>query len=240
MRELLRIVEEPRKCPYLPGERASLEYRIVTSLDSATYADMLARGYRRFGHQLYRPACRSCQSCISLRILAQEFSASRNQRRILRENGDIRVERRRPSVTDRHIDLFNRYHRFMADHRGWGTDSTTLEAYVDSFVIGGEDFAWEWLFYNGSELVGVTLMDQVSDAISLVYHFHDPAWRPRSPGVFSILTQLEHAKSEGHSHAYPGYWVSENASMSYKARYRPHEKLMAYPADSEEPRWVRV
>ena len=240
MTEFLRIVEEPRKCPYLPRERASLEYRIVTKLDSATYADLLARGYRRFGYQLYRPACGSCDSCVSLRILVSDFSLSRNQRRVLRQNADIRIERRRPSVSDRHIDLFNRYHQFMAEHRGWRADSITFEAYVESFVIGGEDFAWEWLFYEVSELVGVTLMDQVNDAISLVYHFHDPAWRPRSPGVFSILAQLEHAKSERLTYAYPGYWVSGNASMSYKARYRPHEKLTAYPSDSQDPRWVRA
>ncbi|MDA1315037.1 MAG: arginyltransferase [Acidobacteria bacterium] len=240
MKEFFRIIEEPRPCPYLPRERASLEFRVVTNLESAAYADLLARGYRRFGHQLYRPACGSCRSCVSLRILVGEFSPSRNQRRVLRENAAIRIERRRPSISERHVELFNRYHRFMAAHRDWRTDSITPEAYAESFVMGGEDFAWEWLFYDGSELVGVTLMDQVRDAISLVYHFHDPSWRPRGPGVFSILTQLEYAKGEQITYAYPGYWVSGNASMSYKARYRPHEKLMVYPPDLQQPDWVRV
>jgi len=236
--EFLRIIEEPRRCPYLPREQASLEYRIVTQLDTTTYSDLLARGYRRFGYQLYRPACGSCQACVSLRILVSEFSLSRNQRRVLRENADIRIERRRPSVSERHIEIFNRYHRFMTEHRAWQTDNINVETYAESFVIGGEGFAWEWLFYAGTELVGVTLMDQVDDAISLVYHFHDPDWRPRSPGVFSILTQLEHAKKERLTYAYPGYWVAGNASMSYKSRYRPHEKLTAYPPDSQQPQWV--
>ena len=53
MQELLRVVEEPRQCPYLPLKKASLEYRLVLDLDAKTYADLLARGYRRFGHQLF-------------------------------------------------------------------------------------------------------------------------------------------------------------------------------------------
>ena len=240
MTEFLRVVEEPRTCPYLPAEQASLEYRVLTNLDPVAYSDLLARGYRRFGYQLYRPACGECRSCVSLRVLVAEFSPSRSHRRVLRHNADLRVERRRPGVTQRHIDLFNRYHAYMAEHRGWETDSISFEAYVESFVLGGEDFAWEWQFYDGFDLVGITLMDQVADAISMVYHYHDPRRRPRSPGVFSILTQLEYARQQRLAYAYPGYWVAANQSMSYKARYRPHERLTAYPEDAAEPCWVRA
>lgn len=240
MTEFLRIIEEPRKCPYLPDEQASLEYRVLTNLDVGTYGDLLSRGYRRFGYQLYRPACGGCRSCVSLRVLIPEFTPSRNHRRVLRDNAAIRVERRRPGVTHSHIDLFNRYHRYMAEHRGWETDSITVQAYVESFVLGGEGFAWEWQFYEGADLVGITLMDQVADAISLVYHYHDPVWRRRSPGVFSILTQLEYARRQKLAYAYPGYWVEANPSMSYKARYRPHERLIAYPEDAAQPQWART
>jgi arginine-tRNA-protein transferase len=240
MRELLRVVEEPRPCPYLPTEKASLEYRIVVDLDAAVYADLLRRGYRRFGYQLYRPACTECDQCVSLRVLVNEFALSPSQRRVLRLNRHIRAERRPAFVSDQHIELFNRYHRFMAMHRGWQRDAITSEAYVESFVAGGGSFSWQWLYYDGPRLVGVALMDEVEDAISLVYYFHDPAWRPLSPGTFSVLTQLAYAKERKLPYAYPGYWVAPNSSMSYKVHFRPHERLAWYPEDGQVPCWVRV
>ena len=240
MTELLQIVEEPRSCPYLPAQQASLEYRIFADLNREHYAKLLARGYRRFGHQLYRPACKRCAECVSLRILVNEFTPGRAQRRVLRRNAHIWVERQPVNVTDEHIELFNRCHRFMAQEKGWPYETITSEMYLESFVLGGSDFAWQWLFYDGGRLAGVALMDQAEDAISLVYYFHAPYWRPNSPGTFTILTQLAYAKERRLTYAYPGYWIADNTSMSYKARYRPHERLVEYPAEGEEPRWERV
>jgi arginine-tRNA-protein transferase len=238
MQELLRVVEEPRQCPYLPLRKASLEYRLVLDLDAKTYADLLARGYRRFGHQLFRPACSACDECVSLRVLAPLFQPSRSQRRVWRQNRHIRVERRRPFVSDQHVRLLNRYHEFMARHRGWPYEAATKESYADSFVLGGGNFSWQWLYYDHGHLVGVALMDEVENAISLVYHFHDPRWRPLSPGTFSVLTQLAYATQQGLNYAYPGYWVAGNSSMGYKTKFQPHERLVRYPADGEQPVWT--
>jgi len=237
MRELLRVVEDPRPCPYLPAAQASLEYRVIVDLDAASYAALLARGYRRFGYQLYRPACGVCSSCVSLRVLARDFVPTRGQRRVLRQNRHIRVEKKRTFVTAQHIGLFNRYHGFMRRHRGWDRDCITNEDYAESFLLGGGGFSWQWLYYDGADLVGVALMDEVRDAISLVYYFHEPSWRPLSPGTFSVLTQLAYARERNVRFAYPGYWVEANTSMNYKVRYHPHEVLTRYPADAEEPVW---
>jgi arginine-tRNA-protein transferase len=82
-------------------------------------------------------------------------------------------------------------------------------------------------------------MDEVPDAISLVYYFHDPTWRPLSPGTYSVMVQLQYARERGLRYAYPGYWVAANDSMNYKIRFRPHERLKHYPTDDEPPLWVR-
>ncbi|MEX2303295.1 MAG: arginyltransferase [Bryobacterales bacterium] len=240
MRELYRVVEEPRPCSYLPAERASLEYRIVTHLGSDDYEDLLARGYRRFGHQLFRPACLQCQQCVSLRVLVQEFLPSRSQRRVLRRNSHIRVVRQPVFVTDAHLDLFNRYHGFMAQHRGWQRDLVTRESYLESFAMGGENIAWQWMFYDKDRLMGVALMDETRESISLVYSFYDPAWRESSPGTLSALTQLEYARRKRLLYAYPGYWITACPSMSYKARFTPYERLKRHPAEGERPVWMRA
>ncbi|MBI1357759.1 MAG: arginyltransferase [Acidobacteria bacterium] len=239
MRELVRLLEEPRVCSYLPNEVASLEYRIVQGLEPERYEYLLERGYRRFGRQLFRPQCPGCRQCVSVRVLVDEFEPSRGFRRVLRRNERIRVVRARPSVTNEHVELYNRYHQMMHRLRGWRRDRILRGDYIESFVVGGGDFAWQWMYYDGDELVGVALMDETPNSISLVYFFHDPEWRGYSPGTFSVLTQLDYAKQVGKKHAYPGYWIPANQSMAYKSRLRPFERLVRHPVDDEKPRWVR-
>ena len=239
MKELLRVVEEPRECFYLPGERASLEYRMVADLDPNEYSDLLARGYRRFGYQLYRPACPDCAQCVSIRVLLPEFRLSRGQRRVIRQNASVRVERGPLFVTQRHIEIYRKYHLFMADHRAWTYHDIDLESYCESFIYGGDRVGSQWMFYHGDRLMGVALMDETPDAISLVYQFHDPLWRPQSPGTFAALVQLNYASDKKLRYAYPGYWITANPSMKYKSRFRPFESLTCYPPEDGNPEWVR-
>jgi arginyl-tRNA--protein-N-Asp/Glu arginylyltransferase len=111
MQELLRLIESPRKCSYLPREVASLEIRGIPSMSPTEYADLLSRGYRRFGWQLFRPACRDCCKCRSVRIPVQQFSPSGSERRVLRRNAAIRAELHPLFVTREHIALYTAYHR---------------------------------------------------------------------------------------------------------------------------------
>ncbi len=237
MRELVRLVEEPRACSYLPEETAALEYRIVQELDAEEYERLLARGYRRFGAQLFRPECPTCEQCVSIRILAQQFEPSASFRRALRKNSGIRVVRQRPTVSAAHLDLYHGYHLHMSEIRAWRRDRISRAEYVESFVAAGGDFAWEWLYYDGDELRGVALMDETAESISLVYCYYHPAWRAASPGTFSFLVQLGYAREAGKRHAYPGYWIAANTSMAYKARFRPFERLLGHPPLGAEPCW---
>jgi arginine-tRNA-protein transferase len=170
-------------------------------------------------------------------VLVQEFEASGGFRRVLRRNERIRAVRQRPNVTAQHLDLYHRYHRFMSEIRDWRRDRISRAEYVESFVAGGGAFAWQWLYFDQDELVGVALMDETPSAISLVYFFYDPNWRPDSPGTFSFLTQLAYAREAGKFYAYPGYWIPANTSMAYKARFQPFEVLAGHPAPGREPVW---
>jgi len=237
MRELVRLVEEPRACSYLPEETAALEYRIVQELGAEEYERLLALGYRRFGAQLFRPECPACDQCVSIRVLAQEFEPSASFRRVLRKNAGIRAVRSRPSVSGAHLDLYHRYHAFMSETRDWRRDRISRAEYVESFVAGAGDFAWQWLYYDGDRLVGVALMDETASAISLVYFYYDPAWRAASPGTYSFLVQLGYAREAGKRYAYPGYWIEANPSMAYKSRFRPFERLVGRPPPGRSPRW---
>jgi len=84
-------VTAPTPCPYLPGK---MERKIFTHLlgDSARVINdaLTAAGFRRSQHIAYKPACDACRSCVSVRIPVFQFEASRNQKRILKINDDVR------------------------------------------------------------------------------------------------------------------------------------------------------
>jgi len=238
MTELFHFVEAPRRCSYLPDEKASLEVRAVTSLTPAEYADLLSRGYRRFGWQVFRPACKACNSCRSLRVLATQFTPNASERRVLRKNESIRAELYRPFAAPEIVDLYNRYHRFMSRERNWPQQQTSPSSYQESFLSGASNVGRQWLYFDQDRLVGVALMDEAPGAISLVYCFYDPDWRTRSPGTFSILNQLRYAREKGFTYAYFGYWIEKCPSMAYKKKFQPHEILLEYPAEGAAPVWA--
>jgi arginine-tRNA-protein transferase len=235
------MVEHPRECSYLPEQMASLDYRVVADLSAAEYADLLESGYRRFGRYVFKPACRTCRECRSLRIPVRDFHQTASHRRVIRANGNIRAELRPVFATLEHLQVFNAYHDFMADFRQWKHKTTTAREYIEDFVAHpfddeSEDCALQWLYFEEDRLLGVSLMDEVRvpgrpAAISLVYCFYDPAWRPRSPGTFAILNQLAYARETGAEYAYLGYWVEGCQSLAYKSRYKPAE-VLPWPVDA--------
>lgn len=238
--EISRFKTTPYVCSYLPAETATLEYRIIVSLSAAVYEQLLARGWRRFGYEFFRPACRSCLKCLSLRVLVQEFEPSQSQRRCLRRNCDLTLVVQPPTVTGAHLDLYNSYHADMHVRRGWSLQTMTEEVYRRTYVDAPGDFAREFLYWNDSKLVGVGLVDLLPSCLSSITFFHDPAYRADALGVFSVLRQLYVARERGLTHQYLGYWINECRSMAYKSNYTPHEILQRYPDDLEQPVWFRA
>jgi arginine-tRNA-protein transferase len=206
-------------------------------LGASGYRQLLERGYRRFGQQLFRPACKVCHECISLRVIVPRFRLTASYRRILRQNANIRAELHPVFASSAHVQLLNRYQAFMHANRGWDLRAYDLGSYREAFIIGADGFAKQWLYMEGAELRGVALMDEVPQAISLVYFFYDPEWRDRSPGTFSILTQLLYAQQQDLQYAYLGYAVERCQSLRYKGRFRPHEVLVHAGSDDGIPRW---
>lgn len=235
--DLIRFLSETSACSYLPEESSQLEYRVPWEPDAEQLRQLLRRGWRRFGNYVFRPQCPVCRKCRSIRIPVDRFQPSKSQRRALKRNSHIEVEVHSPEVTDDHVELFNEWHRDMALRRGWAENATSFQNYYESFIGGTFDFAREFRYWEGDRLVGIGLVDQVEDAVSSAYFYHDPAWRPLGPGTFSSLMEIEYARQNGLQYVYLGYWIQQNQSMNYKARFQPHELLDFYVDDEDEPVW---
>lgn len=230
----------PQACSYLPGETASLCYRVRPEMSSDEFEHLLARGWRRHGMAFFRPGCPHCRQCVSLRVDVEHFSPTKSQRRCWQRNAAVKCEVAMPALSHEHLRIFNRYHADMNQRRGWPFRETTLEDYANSFLGGRFRFAREFRYWHDRQLIGVGLVDMPGRSSSSSYFYHDPGWRKQALGVFSMLTELEVARRQGIRYHYLGYWIERCPSMTYKSQYGPHELLSAYVDDDQEPVWEPI
>jgi arginine-tRNA-protein transferase len=224
----------PSPCPYIEGQ---FERKVFTHLvgDKAPEMnDLLTQGgFRRSQNIAYRPACESCRACVSVRILAGEFQATKNMRRVIQRNCDLIGAMHDAEPSTEQYSLFRRY--LDARHRKGGmSDMTVLDyammvedTHVDTKIIEyrkrGPDS-----FITGrgqGELIAVALSDKMADGLSMVYSYFNPDFEDRSLGTFMILDHIARARAAGLPHVYLGYWVDGSRKMNYKVRFMPQEHL---------------
>jgi arginine-tRNA-protein transferase len=88
----------PSPCPYLPGREERKVFTHLVGERAGQLNDLLTHGgFRRSQSIAYRPACEACRSCVSVRVVAQDFRPNRSMRRIAERNADI-VGEMRPLV----------------------------------------------------------------------------------------------------------------------------------------------
>jgi arginine-tRNA-protein transferase len=185
-------------------------------------------GFRRSQNIAYRPACESCDACISARIPAGDYVFSRSERRVIDRNADLSRHLVEAEATMEQFDLLRRY--LLARHAQGGMADMTWPDYVAMV----EDTAVrthliEYRLPSGDggpgDLVACVLVDILGDGLSLVYSFYEPAMTRRSLGGFVILDHVVQARAAELGYVYLGYWVPGSPKMDYKARYRPIEVL---------------
>jgi len=237
---MFRMVESPRPCSYLSGERESLDCRLFTGLEPEQLERLISRGWRRFSNLVFRPVCPACMKCVPIRVDVKNFHPSKSQRRVLRKNDDVHVEIHPPTVTDEHVRLYNAWHEDMTDRRGWREQAIDPEEYEQAFLLGNFPSLHEVRYTLERRLIGVGLIDVLPRSLSSAYFYHDPQWRDLAPGTFSLLMELELARATDRDYVYLGFWIEDCPSMAYKNRFFPHEILLQRPEDLEEPGWLKV
>lgn len=224
----------PSPCPYLPGK---MERKVFTHLIGENASDinnMLTQGgFRRSQNIAYRPACETCRSCLSIRVLTSDFTPTKSMQRIAKRNADLIGTEITPSPTSEQYALFRQYldrrHQEggMADMSVLDYSMMIEDSHVDTMVVEyrrrGPDTA---ITGRGEgELYAVALTDILNDGLSMVYSFFDTGADKRSLGTFMILDHIARSRRYGLPYLYLGYWVAGSKKMDYKIRYNPHEIL---------------
>lgn len=223
MRNELVVYDSEETCPYLPGLSARMPLRRpIDSLTPDEFDERLEAGDRRTGAFLYNTRCPACRACEPIRIPVAEFEPSRTQRRIYRKGSQLLRRESGPAVVDElRVELFNRHRRL----RDLATERTDIDAFgYEHFLVQSCCETAELRYYLDEQLVAVAICDQGRQAMSAVYTYFDPAYESLSPGVFSILSQVERCRERGWKYLYLGYFIAESPHMRYKANYLPHER----------------
>jgi len=212
-------------------------YRYIPFAKKRLVTALTQRGWRRFGLSFFHPICQNCNECKSLRIDAFNFKPSKSQRRVIKKNRSTKIVLQSPSSTPYRVELYNRYHKYKAQKSGWQYFPIDTEIYYKEFVIGAHDFGKEVLYIVDNRIVGVDLIDILDDGISSLYFYYDPNYAHLSLGIYSLLYQIQLAKSLDLRWIYLGYWVRGCASLAYKTNFKPYQVLEDYPALEDSPNW---
>jgi leucyl-tRNA---protein transferase len=224
----------PSPCPYLPGQEERKVFTHLVGDRAAELNDLLTHGgFRRSQSIAYRPACETCRSCISVRVVADDFRPSRSMRRILDRNHDVVGDMRIAVPTAEQYSVFRSY--LDARHRDGGmADMSVLDyammvedSHVETRMVEyrrrGPDTAISGR--GNGELLAVALTDVLSDGLSMVYSFFTSEASSRSLGTFMILDHIARARRMLLPYVYLGYWVRGSRKMDYKGRFMPQERL---------------
>lgn len=240
MRVLARHIEDPRRCSYLPSERAQLETLLIDDVSPLELEVLLERGWRRFGPTYFRPRCSACTACDSIRVVVGEFQPSKSQRRALKRASALSRVVGRPRVDDERLALHARWHAHREGVRGWEPNPIDFEGYAIHFAWphpSAREVSFRDPARDGA-LVAVGLWDVTPRSSSAVFFFFDPDYADLSLGIANVVLGVEDARRERRAHVYLGYRVRGCASLEYKARFSPYEQLEGRPRLDETPRWT--
>ena len=226
------------KCSYLSDAEQTTHYKLIDNCDAWQCQELIERGYRRFGKMYFRPICSLCDECKSIKIDVDNFKFSKSHKRVIKKASFLKSYIQSPTMTQAHLDLFEKYHLHMKDKKEWEYSETNPNNYYSSFVDGHNGFGYEILYYDDEKLVGVDLIDILEDGVSSIYFYYDPDYMKYGLGKLSLLFQIKFAASQNKKWIYLGYYVKECPSLSYKSDYKPFLTLQGRPKDKEPFSWV--
>jgi len=227
------------ECAYIPGNKVRMNYKYVSSATKTFATAVIARGWRRFGKYFFHPICNGCNECKSIRINTIDYTFSKSQRKAIKRNQETKIIVQEPTLTQAHLDLYNKYHAYKSQHDGWTHRNISQREYSENFVEGAHDFGKEVLYIIDDQLVGVDLIDILEDGISSIYFYYDPDFSRYSLGTYSLLYQIKLANILDLSWIYLGYWVDGCKAFAYKPKFQPQEILDDFPSITKTPLWEK-
>lgn len=190
------------------------------NISPAQLDTLLANGWRHFGSYFFRYNLGfldlDIQRVLPLRVRLADFSPSKSQRRVLRQNEDLEVTISDVAIDENIEKLFDRHkQRFVQNvppsiYEFLPADASPCETKQISV-------------HNSGGLIAASFFDVGERTTSGVYAIFEPLESDRSLGIFTMLKEIEYAKESKREFYYQGYAYEGESFYDYKKRFRGTE-----------------
>ncbi|MCB0527871.1 MAG: arginine-tRNA-protein transferase [Lewinellaceae bacterium] len=171
------------------------------------WADLIFR--RNFWEWRGQP-CR----VILLRIRLKDFTFSKSQRKCLRRNEDLRIERKSIHISSAHEELFERHARRFAYNR-----PMSIYGFFSFFSSIMPCFGVQFEVYRRNKMLATSYFHMGRNSMAGNYCIHEPAEAQRSLGTFTMLKEIEFAIESGREFYYPGFVYDLPSEFDYKLNF---------------------
>lgn len=183
---------------------------------------LLSDGWRHFGTLFFRYNLgvyqQEIRRVIPLRIRLSDLSFSKSQRRNMLRNRDLIVVRKPLSVTADSHRLFEQHKLRFTEHI-----PNDITEFVPMRAVDSPSQTEQFSIYDGEDLIAESYFDISEKSISGIYAMFDQAHSSRGLGIFTMLCEIEYARSLGKDFYYLGYVYEGSSFYDYKKRFRSTE-----------------
>jgi arginine-tRNA-protein transferase len=194
------------------------EYFFAYSVAPELIDQLLAQGWRHFGVYFYRYNQDNYggvrRRVRPVRVKLREFQRSKKQRRVWRQNQDLRWLIRPAVIDDAKQELFERHKRRFTHNI-----PNSLYDFVSERPATVPLECRECCVYDGDELLAASFFDVGAESISAIYAMFAPEAAERSLGLYTMLREIEFGKNTGKRFYYHGYAHETPSFYDYKKRF---------------------
>lgn len=229
LQDLQFYVTTPYTCGYIAKNLAqSLIAAPYAAVGSDVYGALIKQGFRRSGKFAYRPHCESCKACVPVRLILEQFSPTRSQKRAAKQHQDLTAAILPLGFHQDHFELYREYQALrhpeevVEKKKGANEEEQyrqfICQSNVESLMVEFRD--------TQNQLKAVSVIDIVAGDASAVYTFYDATAEKTSYGTFVIMWLINWSISQGSLYLYLGYWIQQSQKMAYKEKFKPQERLI--------------
>ncbi len=198
------------------------EYFYTDYVSAQEMDALLAQGWRNFGQYFFRHSwdfLRDEQrTVIPLRVRLRDFSLSKKQRRIIKQNLDLQTVIRPIVIDEEKHDLFDRHkQRFKSNV------PPSIYTFLDLEAGSIPCEALEFCVYEEEKLLAVSFLNSGNTSTSGIYAMFEPECTSRSLGIYTMLLEIEFSRRMNKSFYYQGYAYQGESFYDYKKRFRALE-----------------